>query len=624
MKPAFLAICAAGLFLPALLVINNVRTFSSSNANSHEPMRRTVLIQADQGHDSSIKPWVDSSSEQASFITGSPATQPALLVDPRNSNSGRLTGANAEASESTMEEPYGSSVDDESDSMVDLGDDLEKQHTKKSDFYPNKGVRLFLKIQKKVARFQRALTRQKLHRIRSIVLKYKNRGLPQSLVASTAPSGSAQTGTTSLRGKWSGQTYSAAPDAPTDDFSATPWQFPGQPNLPSNLRRALGQVPDLVSDHLHNEEFEEMLDTCKQDASCAALMSKGFWWLFGKPWRRCTLTSTWACNPYHCAANQPGTTQCRYLQDNPIQALVDLDVRCWDTGRSLWQFSMTRDGCQDYLPWKGGTGANEYLRIGYQCHGCGDHHCPCGPPCVNEPNLDPRGCTYHWTSCAPGSGPGANRMSKNWGGSGDLGQNDWLAHHVVRCPPNTYLSEWRVSRERCPAGQLRIRYRCCENYWGPCRTLSTTGSTSSWADGLENHNVQCDPRTESLNHFQWTGNNFVYTCCCDNICCMPAFGGGRDKKQEPYWPYGLKNPIHPREPQRPDDGAWTRNPPDSPHYLTHGGDVTKHPRPPPDDPNWMREELGPTEHHEYSIWKSNPIAQLEAISSHLDGKHDAD
>ena len=27
-----------------------------------------------------------------------------------------------------------------------------------------------------------------------------------------------------------------------------------------------------------------------------------------------------------------------------VQALVDMDVRCWDKGRSMWQFMMTRDG----------------------------------------------------------------------------------------------------------------------------------------------------------------------------------------------------------------------------------------------------------------------------------------
>ncbi len=42
-----------------------------------------------------------------------------------------------------------------------------------------------------------------------------------------------------------------------------------------------GQVPDLVSEHLHNREFEGMLDECKRSSSCAALLSKGFWWLYG-------------------------------------------------------------------------------------------------------------------------------------------------------------------------------------------------------------------------------------------------------------------------------------------------------------------------------------------------------
>ena len=57
----------------------------------------------------------------------------------------------------------------------------------------------------------------------------------------------------------------------------------------------------------------------------------------------------------------------------------------------------------------------------------------------------------------------------------------YAAGHVVQCPPNTYLSEWRVSRERCVPGHLRIHYRCCERYWGPCRTETTSGSTSDWA-----------------------------------------------------------------------------------------------------------------------------------------------
>ena len=127
----------------------------------------------------------------------------------------------------------------------------------------------------------------------------------------------------------------------------------------------------------------------------------------GKPWRRCSQDDPYACIPYHCAANQEGTTECKILQNNPIQALVDMDVRCvlttayflmcvadiilyvsshalyhmllyvcsmphtldtrphstktlvdmdvrcWDKGRSMWQFEMTRDGCKDYLPWRG-------------------------------------------------------------------------------------------------------------------------------------------------------------------------------------------------------------------------------------------------------------------------------
>ena len=48
----------------------------------------------------------------------------------------------------------------------------------------------------------------------------------------------------------------------------------------------------------------------------------------GKPWRRCSQDDPYACIPYHCAANQEGTTECKILQNNPIQALVDMDVRC--------------------------------------------------------------------------------------------------------------------------------------------------------------------------------------------------------------------------------------------------------------------------------------------------------
>ncbi len=48
----------------------------------------------------------------------------------------------------------------------------------------------------------------------------------------------------------------------------------------------------------------------------------------GKPWRRCSQDDPYACIPYHCAANQEGTTECKILQNNPIQTLVDMDVRC--------------------------------------------------------------------------------------------------------------------------------------------------------------------------------------------------------------------------------------------------------------------------------------------------------
>lgn len=288
----------------------------------------------------------------------------------------------------------------------------------------------------------------------------------------------------------------------------------------------------------------------------------------------------------------------------------------------MWQFQMTRDGCEDYLPWRGGTGVADYLRIGYNCHGCGTDHEDgdiCYPVDVDHHDTT---CSMHWTACQPGSGPGSNGISKNWGGSGNAGQNDWLAGHVVQCPENTYLSEWRVSRERCIPGHLRIHYRCCERYWGPCRTETTTGSSSEWADGLENHNVQCDARTESLNHFEWTGEAFSYTCCCENSCCQEAFGGGRDSATRPYWPAGKQYPIHPAEPQRPDDGAWTINPPDAPNYSPADSMAGGYARPPSDDPEWLRGELGPAEHDEHGVWKADPMAQLASISEHLDGKHD--
>ena len=69
--------------------------------------------------------------------------------------------------------------------------------------------------------------------------------------------------------------------------------------------RPFGQVPDLVGDHIHNEEFEEALGMCEKDVSCSALLPRGFWWLYGKPWRRCYENSApWACIPYHCAPIQ--------------------------------------------------------------------------------------------------------------------------------------------------------------------------------------------------------------------------------------------------------------------------------------------------------------------------------
>ena len=134
--------------------------------------------------------------------------------------------------------------------------------------------------------------------------------------------------------------------------------------------------------------------------------------------------------------------------------------------------------------------------------------------------------------------------------------------------------------------------------------------------------MQCDPRTESLNHFEWTGSAFSYTCCCENDCCEPAFEGGRDSATRPYWPAGLQYPIHAAEPQRPDDGAWTTNPPDSPTYTQADSATGGFARPPPDDPEWLRGELGPSEHHETGVWKADPMAQLASIAKHLDGKHD--
>ncbi len=172
-----------------------------------------------------------------------------------------------------------------------------------------------------------------------------------------------------------------------------------------------------------------------------------------------TLFLTLSSPPLPSSALQEGSTSCKPLQGNSLQALVDHDVRCWDTGRSLWQFEMTRDGCQTHLPWRGGTGWAENLRINFNCHGCDNEH----TGCPGEPSLpDHNTCSYHWTDCAEGSGPGEDRLGRNWGGSGVLGQNEWLKAHVVQCPPWKYLSEWRVSRERCTAGHLRIHYRCCE------------------------------------------------------------------------------------------------------------------------------------------------------------------
>lgn len=51
-------------------------------------------------------------------------------------------------------------------------------------------------------------------------------------------------------------------------------------------------------------------------------------------------------------------------------------------------------------------------------------------------------------------------MGRNWGGSGELGQNEWLSAHVVQCPEWKYLSEWRVSRERC-----QVKVNLAVNFW---------------------------------------------------------------------------------------------------------------------------------------------------------------
>ena len=139
-------------------------------------------------------------------------------------------------------------------------------------------------------------------------------------------------------GSWVGGQYHAGRDGPDNEMSDAPWEFHGEPGRASNPSKMdtrlphPGQVPDLLGDHIHNEEFEDMLDECNGDASCSALLSKGFWWLYGKPWRRCSKSDQYACIPYHCAENQEGTTSCKALQNNPIQALVDMDVRCWDKG----------------------------------------------------------------------------------------------------------------------------------------------------------------------------------------------------------------------------------------------------------------------------------------------------
>jgi hypothetical protein len=116
-------------------------------------------------------------------------------------------------------------------------------------------------------------------------------------------------------GSWIGGQYHPGKDGADNEMSDAPWEFHGEDgqsyrngqSYPSQMDTQPphpGQVPDLLADHIHNREFEDMLNECKGDASCASLLSKGFWWLYSKPWRRCSESDPYACIPYHCAANQ--------------------------------------------------------------------------------------------------------------------------------------------------------------------------------------------------------------------------------------------------------------------------------------------------------------------------------
>ena len=69
----------------------------------------------------------------------------------------------------------------------------------------------------------------------------------------------------------------------------------------------------------------------------------------GKPWRRCSQDDPYACIPYHCAANQEGTTECKILQNNPIQTLVDMDVRCVLTTSSHTYYYIFVDNILRYM-----------------------------------------------------------------------------------------------------------------------------------------------------------------------------------------------------------------------------------------------------------------------------------
>jgi hypothetical protein len=77
---------------------------------------------------------------------------------------------------------------------------------------------------------------------------------------------------------------------------------------------------------------------------------------------------------------------------------------------------------------------------------------------------------------------------------------------------------------RACRARARAHTHLCARTRARSLSLTLDAFPSALADGLENHNVQCDAETESLNHFEWTGSAFSYTCCCENNCCQPAFG----------------------------------------------------------------------------------------------------